>query len=146
MGSPKSDDLDDVDPFLQLLRRDSTNRFAWVPTQSNWCFMGKAKGCGRRRDHVHYGATHVSFLDHSARIFNNSNSNSFMTLWRRIHMFDAGGQRSQRRKWIHCFESVTSLIFCTALSEYDQVLLEEKTQVCDRDLLITALHSSSLFL
>ena len=44
-------------------------------------------------------------------------------------MFDVGGQRSERRKWIHCFESVTSIIFCTALSEYDQVLLEEKTQV-----------------
>ena len=38
-----------------------------------------------------------------------------------IHMFDVGGQRSERRKWIHCFESVTSIIFCTALSEYDQV-------------------------
>jgi guanine nucleotide-binding protein G(i) subunit alpha len=45
-----------------------------------------------------------------------------------IHMFDVGGQRSERRKWIHCFESVTSIIFCTALSEYDQVLLEEKNQ------------------
>ncbi|KAL0061670.1 Guanine nucleotide-binding protein alpha-2 subunit [Marasmius tenuissimus] len=43
-------------------------------------------------------------------------------------MFDVGGQRSERRKWIHCFESVTSIIFCHALSEYDQVLLEEKTQ------------------
>ncbi|KAG6908063.1 guanine nucleotide-binding protein subunit alpha [Tephrocybe rancida] len=45
-----------------------------------------------------------------------------------IHMFDVGGQHSERKKWIHCFESVTSIIFCTALSEYDQVLLEEKTQ------------------
>lgn len=45
-----------------------------------------------------------------------------------IHMFDVGGQRSERKKWIHCFESVTSIIFCTALSEYDQVLLEEGSQ------------------
>ncbi|TFY75458.1 hypothetical protein EWM64_g8555 [Hericium alpestre] len=45
-----------------------------------------------------------------------------------IHMFDVGGQRSERKKWIHSFESVTSIIFCTALSEYDQVLLEEKNQ------------------
>ena len=45
-----------------------------------------------------------------------------------IHMFDVGGQRSERKKWIHCFESVTSIIFCTALSEYDQVLLEEAGQ------------------
>ncbi|KAK7721360.1 Guanine nucleotide-binding protein alpha-2 subunit [Diaporthe eres] len=40
-------------------------------------------------------------------------------------MFDVGGQRSERKKWIHCFENVTSIIFCVALSEYDQVLLEE---------------------
>lgn len=44
-------------------------------------------------------------------------------------MFDVGGQRSERKKWIHCFEAVTSIIFCVALSEYDQVLLEEKGQV-----------------
>ncbi|KAL3418372.1 guanine nucleotide-binding protein alpha-3 subunit [Phlyctema vagabunda] len=46
-----------------------------------------------------------------------------------IHMFDVGGQRSERKKWIHCFENVTSIIFCVALSEYDQVLLEESNQV-----------------
>ncbi|KAK9768301.1 Guanine nucleotide-binding protein alpha-2 subunit [Basidiobolus ranarum] len=45
-----------------------------------------------------------------------------------IHMFDVGGQRSERKKWIHCFEAVTSIIFCVALSEYDQVLLEESEQ------------------
>ncbi|KAI8094329.1 heterotrimeric G protein alpha subunit A [Thamnidium elegans] len=45
-----------------------------------------------------------------------------------IHMFDVGGQRSERKKWIHCFEGVTSIIFCVALSEYDQVLLEEDKQ------------------
>jgi len=43
-------------------------------------------------------------------------------------MFDVGGQRSERKKWIHCFENVTSIIFCVALSEYDQVLLEESNQ------------------
>ncbi|KAI7870974.1 heterotrimeric G protein alpha subunit A [Spinellus fusiger] len=45
-----------------------------------------------------------------------------------IQMFDVGGQRSERRKWIHCFEAVTSVFFCVALSEYDQVLLEESKQ------------------
>lgn len=44
-------------------------------------------------------------------------------------MFDVGGQRSERKKWIHCFENVTSIIFCVALSEYDQVLLEASDQV-----------------
>lgn len=45
-----------------------------------------------------------------------------------IHLFDVGGQRSERRKWIHCFEAVTSIIFCVALSEYDQNLLEDSSQ------------------
>lgn len=45
-----------------------------------------------------------------------------------IHMFDVGGQRSERKKWIHCFDNVTLIIFCVALSEYDQVLLEEDSQ------------------
>lgn len=48
-------------------------------------------------------------------------------------MFDVGGQRSERKKWIHCFENVTSIIFCVALSEYDQVLLEESSQVRGSD-------------
>jgi guanine nucleotide-binding protein subunit alpha len=48
-----------------------------------------------------------------------------------IHMVDVVGQLSERKKWIHNFESVTSIIFCTALSEYDQVLLEERNQVCN---------------
>jgi len=42
---------------------------------------------------------------------------------------DVGGQKSERRKWIHCFEDVTSLIFLASLSEYDQVLEEKETTV-----------------
>ncbi|KAJ3476067.1 hypothetical protein NLI96_g11417 [Meripilus lineatus] len=48
-----------------------------------------------------------------------------------IHMFDVGGQRSERKKWIHCFESVTSIIFCTALSEYDQNRMAESLILFD---------------
>ncbi|MCP9259862.1 Guanine nucleotide-binding protein G(Q) subunit alpha [Dirofilaria immitis] len=45
-----------------------------------------------------------------------------------FRMVDVGGQRSERRKWIHCFENVTSIMFLVALSEYDQVLVE-----CDNE-------------
>ncbi|RKP21588.1 G-alpha-domain-containing protein [Rozella allomycis CSF55] len=45
-----------------------------------------------------------------------------------IHMFDVGGQRSERKKWIHCFENVTSVIYIVSLSEYDQTLIEDSTQ------------------
>jgi hypothetical protein len=44
-------------------------------------------------------------------------------------MVDVGGQRSERRKWIHCFENVTSIMFLAALSEYDQVLVESDNEV-----------------
>lgn len=57
-------------------------------------------------------------------------------------MVDVGGQRSERRKWIHCFENVTSIMFLVALSEYDQVLVESDNEVgnaaalIDRSLII----------
>ncbi|KAI8928370.1 guanine nucleotide binding protein, alpha subunit [Entophlyctis helioformis] len=41
-------------------------------------------------------------------------------------MVDVGGQRSERKKWIHCFENVTALIFLVAISEYDQTLIEDE--------------------
>ena len=44
-------------------------------------------------------------------------------------MFDVGGQRSERKKWIHCFENVTAIVFMVAVSEYDQVLVEDETVV-----------------
>jgi hypothetical protein len=34
-------------------------------------------------------------------------------------------QRNERRKWIHCFEKVTALLFVTAISEYDEMLYED---------------------
>jgi guanine nucleotide-binding protein G(i) subunit alpha len=43
----------------------------------------------------------------------------------RFRLFDAGGQRAERRKWIHCFDAVTAVIFVAASSEYDQNLFED---------------------
>lgn len=40
-------------------------------------------------------------------------------------LIDVGGQRNERRKWIHCFENITCVLFVAALSEYDQVLVED---------------------
>jgi len=42
-------------------------------------------------------------------------------------MVDVGGQRSERKKWIHCFEDVTAVLFCVGMSEFDQVLYEDGT-------------------
>lgn len=42
-------------------------------------------------------------------------------------LFDVGGQRSERRKWLNIFDSVTALVFLIAISEYDQKLYEDET-------------------
>lgn len=44
-----------------------------------------------------------------------------------FRMVDVGGQRTERKKWIHCFEGVTAILFCVGLSEYDQRLLEDES-------------------
>jgi hypothetical protein len=44
---------------------------------------------------------------------------------------DVGGQRSERKKWIHCFEDVTAILFFVALSAYDLGLREEQAIVSD---------------
>jgi GTPase SAR1 family protein len=40
-------------------------------------------------------------------------------------MFDVGGQRSERKKWIHCFDGVTAVLFVAAISEFDQTCFED---------------------
>jgi guanine nucleotide-binding protein subunit alpha, other len=44
-------------------------------------------------------------------------------------MVDVGGQKSERRKWIHCFQDVTSILFLVSLSGFDQCLVEDKDAV-----------------
>ena len=44
-------------------------------------------------------------------------------------LFDVGGQQSERKKWIRCFENVTALVFLVSLSEYDQMLYENESVV-----------------
>jgi guanine nucleotide-binding protein G(i) subunit alpha len=42
-------------------------------------------------------------------------------------LLPVGGQRSERKKWIHCFENVTAIVFLVAISEYDQKLYEDES-------------------
>jgi len=36
-----------------------------------------------------------------------------------LRIVNVQGQRNEGRKWIHCFDSVTMILFCTSLTEYD---------------------------
>jgi len=40
-------------------------------------------------------------------------------------LVDVGGQRSERKKWIHCFEDVTAILFCVGTSEFNETLYED---------------------
>jgi guanine nucleotide-binding protein subunit alpha len=79
-----------------------------------------------------------------------------------LRLVDVGGQRSERRKWIHCFDDVTAIFFIVAISEFDQRLREDETtnrlkeainlfqEVCDYDhfantSVILFLNKSDLF-
>jgi len=44
-----------------------------------------------------------------------------------MKVVDVGGQRSERKKWINCFENVQAVLFVVAISEYDQNLFEDDT-------------------
>lgn len=70
-----------------------------------------------------------------------------------FRIIDVGGQRSERRKWITCFDNVTSIIFIVALSEYDQVLtesdenrMEESRALFATIMMCEWLHNSSTIL
>jgi len=44
----------------------------------------------------------------------------------RFRVYDVGGQRNERRKWIHCFQDVTAVVFVAAMSAYNQLLYEDE--------------------
>jgi len=44
-----------------------------------------------------------------------------------FHIFDVGGQKSERKKWIHCFDNVKAVIFVASLACYDELMFEDNT-------------------
>merc|ERR1719198_1256957 len=43
-----------------------------------------------------------------------------------FNVIDVGGQRSERSKWIKCFDNVTAMLYIAALSGYDLGLYEDQ--------------------
>ncbi|XP_039980288.1 guanine nucleotide-binding protein G(o) subunit alpha-like isoform X2 [Xiphias gladius] len=41
-----------------------------------------------------------------------------------FRLYDVGGQRSERRKWLSCFDCIQVVLFVVALSSYDMTLME----------------------
>ena len=45
-----------------------------------------------------------------------------------VQVVDVGGQRNERKKWLHCFDDVKCILFVVNLAGYDQVLFEDNTK------------------
>ncbi|KAL9658593.1 hypothetical protein ABK040_006130 [Willaertia magna] len=46
---------------------------------------------------------------------------------KQVKVIDVGGQRNERKKWIHCFEGVDALLYVSSLSEYNQLCYEDES-------------------
>jgi len=62
-------------------------------------------------------------------------------------MFDVGGQRSERKKWIHVFDNVHVVLFLVAISGYDHVLVEDRNgnQMHEALMLFESISNSKYF-
>jgi guanine nucleotide-binding protein G(i) subunit alpha len=53
-----------------------------------------------------------------------------------IHLWNLGGARTERRKWIHCFNNMASVMVVVSLSEYDKTLSESSLETRLRESLV----------
>uniref|UniRef100_A0A183C3F1 Guanine nucleotide binding protein, alpha subunit n=1 Tax=Globodera pallida TaxID=36090 RepID=A0A183C3F1_GLOPA len=53
--------------------------------------------------------------------------NEFNFVYKNVNfrMYDIGGQRSERRKWVDYFDNVQAILFVVAISEFDQKIQED---------------------
>ncbi|XP_021100732.1 guanine nucleotide-binding protein subunit alpha-15 isoform X2 [Heterocephalus glaber] len=115
-----------------------------VAMQSLWQDAG-IRACYERRREFHLLDSAIYYLSHLERITEECyiptaqdvlrsrmpttgiNEYCFSVQKTNLRIVDVGGQKSERKKWIHCFENVIALIYLASLSEYDQCL-EENNQ------------------
>ncbi|XP_032128989.1 guanine nucleotide-binding protein subunit alpha-15-like [Sapajus apella] len=118
-----------------------------VAVQWLWRDAG-IRACYERRREFHLLDSAVYYLSHLERITEEGyvptaqdvlrsrmpttgiNEYCFSVQKTNLRIVDVGGQKSERKKWIHCFENVIALIYLASLSEYDQCLEENNQEVC----------------
>ncbi|KAG0145658.1 hypothetical protein CROQUDRAFT_658450, partial [Cronartium quercuum f. sp. fusiforme G11] len=134
--------LESVSLFVSPVKLESGQPFPnnyLEPLKRLWLDEGLRKVTSR-----YYSAIPANFFGHLNRLFSPSyiptdqdilecrgktigvNEMIFNVSNLRYRMVDVGGQRSERRKWIHCFEHVIAIIFLVAISGYDSVLEEDE--------------------
>jgi len=64
-----------------------------------------------------------------------------------VILVDVGGQRSERRKWLHCLDDVIAIIYMCAMDDYDSMLEEDgSTNLLQESLeLFSTVTSSTYF-
>jgi hypothetical protein len=77
--------------------------------------IGEEKYVPSQQDMLHARAPTRAIVEHNVVIKE-----------RTFKLVDVGGQRAMRKRWLHCFERVTCVIFVAAISEFDQKLEEDE--------------------
>jgi len=90
-----------------------------LPDECKWFFdrideLGKQNYVPSYRDILRCRARTTGIVETTFQVEGNA-----------FRLFDVGGQRNERKKWFHCFENVTAVIFVAAINEYDQVLYDD---------------------
>ncbi|CAB1443994.1 unnamed protein product, partial [Pleuronectes platessa] len=62
-------------------------------------------------------------------------------------LYDVGGQRSERRKWLSCFDCIQVVLFVVSLSSYDSTLTEgaSRNRLQESLQLFTSVCTSTVF-
>ncbi|XP_047387713.1 guanine nucleotide-binding protein subunit alpha-15 isoform X1 [Sciurus carolinensis] len=116
-----------------------------LAVQCLWRDAG-VRACYERRREFHLLDSAIYYLSHLERITEEGyvptaqdvlrsrmpttgiNEYCFSVQKTNLRIVDVGGQKSERKKWIHCFENVMALIYLASLSEYDQCLEENSRE------------------
>jgi hypothetical protein len=57
---------------------------------------------------------------------------------------DTGGERSERKKWVHCFPGTTAVFFVVALNDYQKVLVEDESMVSFQAFVLSSSNTNSV--
>lgn len=99
--------------YLNSLDRISQPNY--IPTQQD-VLRTRVKTTGIVETHFSFKGLHFKWVCNGCKLIASGHCLTSPSLSFYCRMFDVGGQRSERKKWIHCFEGVTAIIFCVALS------------------------------
>lgn len=102
------------------IRRTFEMRHEYQVQDSAAYFLDRVRAIGRS-DYIANEADHLRIRAPTTGV----TEQSFTIAGNRFRMFDVGGQRSERKKWIHCFQDVACVLFVANLNGFNQKLYED---------------------